>query len=214
MKLSLRQAVTKCRKQWAWIAKHPTNDKDDYFKAHPRLKVPYATCYFCEYVPRSDIRIGCGKCPGLGVLWGVCCFDKYSPYVNWEEAYGDGGYKATAKYARQMVKGCDKILKRLDDGRKVLVIWKDDPTDYDTVLRWDNRLYDDSEIADIKAWQYIEPPEEKLVCPRCGGKVIARENPFDVGYRVEHFSTATCFDGPLMDTAKEAIAEYMKWVKA
>lgn len=108
MKLTKRQAVRKHIKMWDWLAKHPGRWKLGYFQAHPRLTIPENECYFCD-----QARLQCGACLGAPVLWSKVggCEDIGSSFLNWVCAASDEDLRE--KYAKQMVDGGRKILKRL-----------------------------------------------------------------------------------------------------
>jgi hypothetical protein len=127
MKLTEKTCLKKCAEEWSWLAKHPEEDKDDYFHAHRGRKRPLCDCYCCELVIRkhASYDIGCCECPLIELWTGKpapnpallsseakkeyrcsCENNQASPYGRWWEK------KSRVRSALQIAKACYKILSK------------------------------------------------------------------------------------------------------
>jgi len=106
--LTKREAITKCKEQWLWVAEDPTRDKEDY----PPAKYMKCSCFCCQYNVENASNF-CGK--NCLLDWrngGYCVLGEYD---DWRDAfYIDNDYPATKAAALSIVALCDKALIELD----------------------------------------------------------------------------------------------------
>lgn len=104
MELTREQAIENHRKMWHWIADETEKReekviKEDYFKEHPELEVPYLNCYCCEYNIQNHRNFCNEKCI---IAWSDdgCFYHCKSEYSKW--VYENIDVLRAANLARQI----------------------------------------------------------------------------------------------------------------
>lgn len=99
MKITKEDAVRLHRKMWGWIVDETLLrkikiTKEDFFEAHPWLKMPSQKCYCCQYA-RQNTPEGerlCNNCP---LDWGKYnCVEGNALYDKWRCVRNDNYLEA------------------------------------------------------------------------------------------------------------------------
>lgn len=110
--LTKREAITKCKEQWLWVAADPKRDKEDY----PPARGIFLTCFCCQYNTENEGNF-CGKNCLLSWNNGASC--TLGEYEYWCGAYYcEGNYRKAKRAALSIVALCDKALEELDREEK------------------------------------------------------------------------------------------------
>jgi len=106
-----REAVKNTIKMWKWLARYPKMSKENYFDRHPEFSVQNNFCFLCTIWFKQDFYddLVCKECP---LAYGSRCeLKKNNIYARWVRAKTEN----KPKYAKQLVKKCEKWLEKHKD---------------------------------------------------------------------------------------------------
>lgn len=84
-RLTRKDALEECKKQWLWMANNPGRKKKDYFDETGIKEIPRFGCYACEYDKQHEDKFCYEKCI---IDWGEgrVCFCGRAAYDEWRRA--------------------------------------------------------------------------------------------------------------------------------
>lgn len=124
--MTKREALTLCKRLWAWLAKHPKSSKSDW-PGWRAARYCTSRCPACEYATqRNEINAArsapsmkpstiCVHCPLMGYAWKAYCGAPDSPFTLWADAQRD---EERVRGAHQIEWACHTALRALPKPKK------------------------------------------------------------------------------------------------